>query len=154
MSTQGFHTGRRTFPPTAAAFSGLAVLFVFAYAGDAYINQLEEYAASTFDFIPVILLSAAVPFSIAVLVLAFTWLILVRLPRSRSASALAIAAGLCAALLYLSVMTSFPDWLRQTPIGWFRYHMMNVERQSALYYLSTSWIVVGIAGLPGRVPAP
>jgi hypothetical protein len=133
--------------PGLIAIVSLFVAYGLAFAVDSSIHQLRMSAAETFNFKPLIILSAIVPLGVVIGILALAWLVLRHLSPSRFVAGALIISGLTVVGEFLSIFASFPLWLRTTIIGRFRYSLMNFGTQSSLYYLAYGCIMIGFVAL-------
>ena len=133
--------------PAVITIISLIVAFVLAYAIDASLQQLRKYAGATFNFRPVVIISSIVPVVVVIGILALTWLALRYLPPNRFVAIAFMISGLFVIAEYLTFFIAFPLWLRNTIMGRFRYALMDFGAQSAIYYIASACIVIGIAAL-------
>jgi putative exporter of polyketide antibiotics len=133
--------------PSAVAIAFLAAAFLLAYTSDAALEHLRNNAATTFDFRPVVIISAVAPLILVAGILALAWIVLRRLPPNRFTAIVFIVAGVVVVVGYLSFLVGFPLWLRNTIIGRFRYDMMDFGPQSSTYLLASACIIIGFAAL-------
>lgn len=125
----------------------LVVAFALAYGLDVTLQRLRESAGASFQFRYPILLSSIIPPIIIAGSLALAWLVLRFLPPNWFTAIAFLVAGLFVMGEYLSIFIAFPVWLRPTIIGKFRYRLMDLGSQSAIYYLASGWVIIGIAAL-------
>lgn len=140
----------RHLNPTLAAVGGLVLSLVLAYGADTIFGQLREQAQRTFHVIPAALFAAVMPLILAATMLALAWAILLRLPPSRAAAIIFLAAGSLVIGTYMTQFIGFPFGLRNTIIGQSRTAIMVLGTRSSLYHLASFWIVVGLACLMRR----
>jgi len=133
--------------PGPITVASLAIAYGLAYTLDASFQRLREYAGTTFQSRPAILISILIPPVVVAGILALAWLALRFLPRSRFAAITFLICGLFVVGEYLSLFGPFPMWLRSTIIGQFRFAMMDFGVQSSTYYLGSACVVIGIAAL-------
>jgi hypothetical protein len=133
--------------PTLAAVGALVVSLVVAYGVDAIFGQLRDQAQSTFRVIPAALFSAAMPLILSATMLALAWVVLLKLPASRTTAIIFLVAGSLVLGTYLTQFIGFPPDLRNTIIWKFRTAIMVLGTRSALYHLASFWIILGIASL-------
>jgi hypothetical protein len=134
--------------PVLLTFVALAALFLVAFGADSLLTVLVKYAGRNFVFMPAAIVKAALPFLGVILVLAFAWLMLIRLPPDWPAAAVVLLTGIIFIVIYLPFAPfSFPAWLRQTPIGSLRAMLWSLEGYATLYYVAVACVVIGIVGL-------
>lgn len=145
--------------PGPITIASLAIAYVLAYILDTSFQQLREYAGTTFDSRPAILLWVIIPPVVVAGILSLAWLALRYLPPSRFAAIAFLISGLFVVGEFLSIFVGFPTWLRATIIGQFRYALMNFGAQSSTYYLASACVVIGILAfrrsvVKSRDPSP
>jgi hypothetical protein len=134
--------------PFLLTLVALAALFLVALGADSVLSLLVKYAAKNFVFMPAAIVKATLPFLVVILVLAFAWLTLIRLPPNSPAATAVLVTGITFVVIYLPFAPfSFPLWLRQTPIGSLRAMLWTLEGYATFYYVAAACIVIGIAGI-------
>jgi len=129
------------------AVLALVASFVSAYTVDHVIRQLRVDAGTTFDFEPFILISGLLPLFVVAVILALAFLVLQRLPASRTVAVIYVVSGLVVAIVYTSFLVSYPLWLRATFLYRFQHALVTFGSQSSTYYLASAWILIGAAAL-------
>ena len=140
--------------PRLITIASLTAAYVLAFGIDTTLQQLRDYAGTSFNSGPAVLLSLIIPLIVVIGILALTWLALRHLPPSRFTAIAFIISGLFVAEEYLSLYVGFPLWLRTTIIGQFRLAMMDFGAQPSIYYLASACIVIGIAALRRQAVKP
>ena len=134
--------------PVPVTLVALAALFLVAFAADSVLSLLVKFAAKNFVFMPAAIAKAALPFLVIILVLAFAWLLLIRLPPNASAAAAVLVTGVIFVVIYLPFSRfTLPPWLRQTPIGTLRSMLWSLEGYASFYYVAVACVVIGIVGM-------
>ena len=133
--------------PGPITIASLAIAYVLAYTLDASLQQLRDYAGTTFDSRPAILLWLIIPPVVVAGILALAWLALRFLPPNRFTAIIFLISGLFVVGEFLSIFVGFPMWLRTTIIGQIRYALMDFGAKSSIYYLASGCIVIGIVAL-------
>ncbi len=133
--------------PVLITIVSLSVAYGLAFVVDSSINQLRRAAGDTFNFNPVIILSAIVPLGVVIGILLLAWLALRHLSPSRFVAGTFILSGLFVVGEFLSIFVGFPVWLRNTFIGHFRYSLMAFGAQSSIYYLASGCLIIGLVTL-------
>lgn len=145
--------------PWLITIASLTVAYTLAFTLDRSLQQLRDYAGTTFNFRPAIFIWLIIPPLVIAGILALAWLALRILPPGRFAASAFLISGLFVLGEFLSIFVSFPVWLRSTIIGKFRYALMDFGAQSSIYYLASGCIVIGIAAfrrlaVTSRDPSP
>ena len=145
MSKTSAYFGTRSQSPILPASVALAASFILTYALDEVLHRMKEDAGTTFHFQPYILLSAILPPFVIAGFFALASFILRRLAPSRAVAGICLVAGLFIAVQHVSFLFGIPPWLRATPVGRFHVAVMTFGSESLLYFLASTWIVIGIA---------
>jgi len=134
--------------PLLITLAALATLLLVAFEADRVLSLLVKYAAENFVFMPAAIVKATLPFLVVILVLAFAWLILIRLPPDTPGAAAVLVTGITFVVIYLPFSPfSFPLWLRQTPIGSLRSMLWSLEGYATFYHVAVACVVIGIVGI-------
>jgi hypothetical protein len=133
--------------PGPITIISLTAAYVIAYSIDTALKHLREYAGTTFNFRPAILLSLVVPVVVISGIFALARLAWRLLPLNRFTAFCFIISGLFVVGEFLSIFVGFPLWLRTTILGRFRYALMDFGVQSSIYYLASGCIIIGITAL-------
>jgi hypothetical protein len=136
--------------PTWVAIGALFLSLLIAFGADRLSSLLVDVRQS--DFLPLVgyLLAYSMPFILGAMLLVLAWAFLIKYPSSRTVAIIYIVIGSLFIGTYLTAFTGFPVGLRNTFIGYFRFAIVDLGKNSSLYYLAAFWIIVGIACLMRR----
>ena len=123
------------------------VSIVFVYFFDRTALVVQDYASSTFHFIPIIVFRLVVPIFTSLLMLALAWYLFRFVVSPRKTAFLYVCFGFLGVISFASNFVSLPMFLRDTFISQFRASLGQSGFGSTYYWLSCYLLVLGIVSL-------